>query len=143
MASACAQGRPIERRVKALRVLLLLLATSHALLATLHAQPGGYSTTDKGAIKRYESGSECMRMQKWECAESEFTKAAAADERFLEPRIMLADIAERKNDDAEAMKRYNEVIAINPRFFPIQERPVCPSGKALQRLFGTRGGASA
>jgi len=121
MASACAQGRPIERRVKALRVLLLLLATSHALLATLHAQPGGYSTTDKGAIKRYESGSECMRMQKWECAESEFTKAAAADERFLEPRIMLADIAERKNDDAEAMKRYNEVIAINPRFFPVAQ----------------------
>ena len=32
------------------------------------AQPGGYSSSDKGAIKRYEAGLECMRMRKWECA---------------------------------------------------------------------------
>ena len=85
------------------------------------AQPGGYSTSDKGAIKRYESGSDCMRQRDWSCAESEFTKAAAADERFVEPRIMLAEIAEQKGEDAVAIQRYREVMAIAPRFFPVAQ----------------------
>lgn len=85
------------------------------------AQPGGYSTSDKGAIKRYEAGSDCMRQRNWSCAESEFTKAAAADERFVEPRIMLAEIAEQKGEDAVAIQRYREVMSIAPRFFPVAQ----------------------
>lgn len=88
------------------------------LIPSSRAQPGGYSTTDKGAIKRYESGSECMRLRKWECAESEFTKAADADPRFVEPRIMLAEIAEQQGKDDVAMTRYREVMAVAPKFFP-------------------------
>ena len=85
------------------------------------AQPRGYSTTDKGAIKRYESGSECMRMRKFECAESEFTKAASADPKFVEPRIMLAEIAEQKGQDQEAIRLYREVMTLAPRFFPVAQ----------------------
>jgi outer membrane protein OmpA-like peptidoglycan-associated protein/Tfp pilus assembly protein PilF len=91
------------------------------MLPAAFAQPGGYSSQDKGAIKRYENGSVCMRTQKWECAESEFTKAAEADPRFVEPRIMLAEIAERNGKDAVAMTRYREAMAINPRFFPVAQ----------------------
>ncbi len=82
------------------------------------AQPGGYSSSDKGAIKRYEAGLECMRMRKWECAQGEFTKAAAADEKFAEPRLMLAEMHEMKGEDDQAIVRYREALAIAPRLFP-------------------------
>lgn len=117
--SANARSLHSEWRVKALRVFGLLLATGYSLLAT--SQPAKYTTTDKGAIKRYESGSSCMGLRKWDCAESEFTKAADADPGFIEPRIMLAEIAEQKGQSEVAMTRYREVMAINPRFFPVAQ----------------------
>lgn len=116
VASDVAQGRRPKWQVVTRLLTLVVLATCHLPLSI--AQPGGYSTQDKGAIKKYESGAECMRMQRWECAQSEFTKAAAADERFVEPRIMLAELAERRGKDAEAMTYYREVVTISPRFFP-------------------------
>jgi len=59
-----------------------------------------------------------MQQRKMECAFNEFSKAAQADERFVEPRIMLAEIAEQRGEDDEAITRYREVMAIAPRFFP-------------------------
>ncbi|MBX2974291.1 MAG: tetratricopeptide repeat protein, partial [Flavobacteriales bacterium] len=118
-ASASAPTTHGQWRVKALRLLGLLLATGCSLLAT--AQPAKYTTTDKGAIKRYESGSSCMGLRKWDCAESEFTKAAEADPKFIEPRIMLAEIAEQKGQSDVAMARYREVMALNPGFFPVAQ----------------------
>jgi outer membrane protein OmpA-like peptidoglycan-associated protein len=59
-----------------------------------------------------------MQQRKMECAFNEFSKAAQADERFVEPRIMLAEIAEQRGQDDEAIARYREVMAIAPRFFP-------------------------
>lgn len=91
------------------------------LLPAAFAQPAKYTTADKTAIKRYESGSSCMGLRKWECAESEFTKAADADPKFIEPRIMLAEIAEQKGQSEVAMTRYREVMAINPAFFPVAQ----------------------
>lgn len=61
---------------------VVLLVSACCSFSTLRAQPGGYTTTDRSAIKKYESGVECMRTRKMECAMSEFTKAAQADERF-------------------------------------------------------------
>lgn len=94
-----------------------MVAAGYSLLAV--SQPAKYTTTDKGAIKRYESGNSCMGLRNWACAESEFTKAAEADPRFIEPRIMLADIAERNGKHEVAMTRYREVMAIDPEFFPV------------------------
>ncbi|MBK7945010.1 MAG: tetratricopeptide repeat protein [Flavobacteriales bacterium] len=59
-----------------------------------------------------------MQQRKFECAKSDFTKAANADARFVEPRIMLAEIAEMEGKDAEAITRYREAMTIAPRFFP-------------------------
>ncbi len=109
----------VVRAIRSFSARLALLATCACVLQPAFSQPGGYSTTDKGAIKRYESGTECMRMRKWECAESEFTKAADADPRFVEPRIMLAEIAEQQGKDDVAMARYREVMAVAPTFFPV------------------------
>ena len=96
----------------------LLVVLMNLLPGLTIGQPGGYSTSDKGAIKRYESGVACMQQRKMECAFNEFSKAAQADERFVEPRIMLAEIAEQRGQDGEAIARYREVMAIAPRFFP-------------------------
>ena len=96
----------------------LLVVLMNLLPGLTIGQPGGYSTSDKGAIKRYESGVACMQQRKIECAFNEFSKAAQADERFVEPRIMLAEIAEQRGQDGEAIARYREVMAIAPRFFP-------------------------
>ncbi len=96
----------------------LLVVLMNLLPGLTNGQPGGYSTSDKGAIKRYESGVACMQQRKMECAFNEFSKAAQADERFVEPRIMLAEIAEQRGQDDEAIARYREVMAIAPRFFP-------------------------
>lgn len=82
------------------------------------AQPVRYTTTDKKAIKAYETGAECMRIRKWECAESNLLKAAAADPRFMEPRIYLAEMHEQRGADQEAIRVYRGVIAINPTYFP-------------------------
>jgi len=100
---------------------VVLAFTAFCQLPTAYSQPGGYTTTDKGAIKKYESGLECMRMRKLDCARSEFTKAAQADERFAEPRIMLAELLEEQGKDAEAITRYREVLAIAPQFFPVAQ----------------------
>lgn len=102
-----------------IRAILFLLTVVMAF--AVQAQPGGYSTTDKKAIKEYESGVECMREQRLECARTAFTKAAKADERFVEPRIMLAELAEAEGRDNEAITLYREVMAIAPRFFPVAQ----------------------
>jgi len=62
-----------------------------------------------------------MGVRKWDCAESEFTKAADADAKFIEPRIMLAEIAEQKGQSDVAMTRYREVMALNPGYFPVAQ----------------------
>jgi len=98
--------------------LLLLLAMVPLGMA---AQPGMYSSTDKKAIKLYESGVQCMRMRKAACAEGEFTKAAKADPRFVEPRLMLAELYDELGRDAEAIARYREVMALAPRFHAVAQ----------------------
>lgn len=99
-----------------LRGLVPVLFTLLAVVA--YAQPGGYTTTNKSAIKRYEAGVSCMRGRQWACAESEFTKAAGTDARFVEPRLMLAEIKAEKGESDEAIMYYREVMAIAPGFHP-------------------------
>lgn len=109
----------VGSRQLAVRSLSLAAAfAAYCLLPTAYGQPRGYSTQDKKAIKLYESGSTCLQQRRIDCAKSEFTKAANADPRFVEPRLMLAEIAEGEGRDTEAMARYREVMGIAPRFFP-------------------------
>lgn len=107
-------GRSWTRYVFALQ---LTLCTTIGL----SAQPGKYSTTDKKAIKLYESGVQCMRMRNWNCAENDLGKASAQDPRFVEPRLMLAELYEGMGRDEEAIARYREVMSIEPRFHPVAQ----------------------
>jgi len=101
-------------------VLCILLAVS-GLLPSAQAQGIRYSTTDKKAIKAYEAGVECMKTRRWSCAENEFTKAANADPKFVEPRLMLAELMDGQGKDQEAIKHYREALAIAPRFHPVAQ----------------------
>jgi outer membrane protein OmpA-like peptidoglycan-associated protein len=97
---------------------LLPIAYCLCQLPTAQAQPGNYTTTDRHAIKTYEKGANCMRLQDWGCAEKELKKAATADPDFIEPRIYLGEMYEQRDMPKEAIAAYREVVAINPRYFP-------------------------
>ncbi len=116
---AAGSTRSAVLKIRSVRLILAL--TANCLLQTTYCQPGGYTTKDKGAIKKYENGVECLRTRKMDCALSEFTKAAQADEHFAEPRLMLAEMFEEEGKDAEAITRYREVLAISPALFPIAQ----------------------
>ncbi len=105
----------------ALRSFIGLLLGVFVLLPTASAQPIRYSTEDKKAIKAYEAGVECMKMRRWSCAEGEFSKAANADPKFVEPRLMLAELKNGQGDDQAAIQYYREALEIAPRFHPVAQ----------------------
>lgn len=102
---------------KRLSVPIVAAGVACCAFGSLRAQPTHYTTTDKKAIKLLESGGECLRMKKWSCAETDLKKAAAADPRFIEPRIYLAELYEEQGRSADAIAWYKEVISISPAFF--------------------------
>lgn len=105
----------------AIRFVFCLLLGSFVLAPAAQAQAIRYSTTDKKAIKAYEAGVECMKTRRWSCAENEFSKAASADPRFVEPRLMLAELADGQGKDDDAIKYYREALEIAPRFHPVAQ----------------------
>ncbi|MBV6404793.1 MAG: PD40 domain-containing protein [Flavobacteriales bacterium] len=116
---ACTRALRTGWAVWGLRAALLLLFPLQAP-QRMHAQPpGGYTTKESKAIKLYEDGLDAMHARKWDAAEGSLKKAAAFDERFVEPRYALAELYAMKGDDPAAMQWYREAIGIAPRFFPM------------------------
>ncbi|MBP6699183.1 MAG: PD40 domain-containing protein [Flavobacteriales bacterium] len=102
-----------------LRLLMVgVLTTISGQLSTVQAQPGSYTTKETKAIKLYQDGLEHMHARKWDAAEADLKKAAAFDDRFVEPRFALAELNDLRGNDAEAMKYYREALVISPRYFP-------------------------
>lgn len=95
-----------------------VLTTISGQLSTVQAQPGSYTTKETKAIKLYQDGLEHMHARKWDAAEADLKKAAAFDDRFVEPRFALAELNDLRGNDAEAMKYYREALVISPRYFP-------------------------
>jgi len=106
-----------SRQQAAILVQVALLALCCLLPPGAFAQPGSYTTTDKRAIKLYESGGDCMRQRKWACAQEDLEKAAKQDPSFIEPRILLAEMYEQQDKATDAMAAWNEVLAISPKYF--------------------------
>jgi outer membrane protein OmpA-like peptidoglycan-associated protein len=111
-------GGVVLRRASWFFRVLGLAAYCACLLPAAQAQSAKYTTENKRAIKFYESGAECMRLQNWSCAESQLSKAAEEDPKFIEPRIYLGEMYEQRDMPKEARAVYEEVVAINPKFFP-------------------------
>lgn len=109
-----------HRLVMMIRPFLFLISVLFSIAPAL-AQSIRYSTENKKAIKSYEAGIECMKSRRWSCAENEFTKAANADPKFVEPRLMLAELMEGQGKDEAAIGYYRGALTIAPRFHPVAQ----------------------
>ncbi len=77
-----------------------------------------YSSTNAQAIRLYESGLEYYDKSLNEKAKIELEKAIKKDSLFIEPYLILADLAIESRKYDEAILNYRKVIKINPTFYP-------------------------
>ncbi len=80
-----------------------------------------YTTEDKKAIKAYEEGADLMRVRDLSGAEQAFNRAIKVDPRFVEPRIILAEMEEMKGNDQAAIEHYRVVLSVAPRLHPMAQ----------------------
>lgn len=97
-------------------ICLLILFQSFLLVA--QAQPKKYSTDSKRAITLYENAIDYYNSRADEQARTTLLKALEIDEKFIEARILLADIYVEMNEYEQAIAQYRKVTTINPEFFP-------------------------
>ncbi|MCG3164496.1 MAG: Lipopolysaccharide assembly protein B [Bacteroidia bacterium] len=97
---------------------IFLLLTFNLVLLTCLAQPGKYSTDSKRAINLYETALDYYNGRADEQAKNTLLKALDVDDKFLEARIMLADIYVELDEYEQAVAQYRKVVSINPDFFP-------------------------
>lgn len=96
----------------------LLLLTLCFLGITVFAQPKKYSSDSKRAINLYESALDYYDARADDQARTTLLKALEVDDKFLEARIMLADIYVEMDEYEQAIAQYRKVVSINPDFFP-------------------------
>ncbi|MFM7823608.1 MAG: tetratricopeptide repeat protein, partial [Bacteroidota bacterium] len=91
------------------------------LVIFFHFQAFGqktYSTSNSQAIRLYESALEYYDKSLNEKAKIELEKAIKKDSGFIEPYLILADLAIESRKYDEAILNYKKVISINPTFYP-------------------------
>ena len=99
------------------KIVFLLLAFCFFTVAS-YAQPKKYSTESKRAINLYETALDYYNARQDELARTTLLKALDSDDKFLEARIMLADIYTEMEEYEQAIAQYRKVITTNPDFFP-------------------------
>lgn len=77
-----------------------------------------YSTSNKKAIKAYEEALVFFDRMDYTTAADLMLKAINSDHKFIEAHIVLAEIYIEKGDRKNAIASYQNVIEINPDFFP-------------------------
>lgn len=80
--------------------------------------PGGYTSTNKKAIKYYEEGKHNYEIRKDVDAEKFLTKCLQEDPNFIEAHSALAYLLMEKHRTKEAIDHFQKAIDINPKFFP-------------------------
>lgn len=88
------------------------------LISAVIAQPVTYTTTNKGAISRYEDATKYYDQYLYDKALTELEKSLDKDPAFVEAHILMADIYIQKDDFENAITHFEKAIAINPNFFP-------------------------
>ncbi len=86
--------------------------------AQQYMPPGTYTSTNKKAIKHLEEGKKLYETHKDVDAEKNFLKAIDEDKTFIEPHIAIAYLYMEQGKKKEAVSHFQQVININPRFFP-------------------------
>ncbi len=101
-----------------MKKLLFLLLVSCFLHLASFAQPKKYTSESKRAINLYETALDYYNARQDELARTTLLKALDSDDKFLEARIMLADIYTEMEEYEQAIAQYRKVITTNPDFFP-------------------------
>jgi outer membrane protein OmpA-like peptidoglycan-associated protein/tetratricopeptide (TPR) repeat protein len=87
------------------------------LLSSVLAAQRVVSTTNKKAIKQFESGIESMRSGNLEKALILLESAIETEEAFVEARIVMGDILSKQGMNSEAIVYYKEAIELAPDFY--------------------------
>ncbi len=102
-----------------LRKGLILIAAILLSANVLQAQKkGGYTITNKKAIKNFEDGILFYRSGKYEEAEKFILSALKEEENFIEAYLLQGDLYSDWKKYAQASQAYKKAISIDPGFFP-------------------------
>ncbi len=77
-----------------------------------------YSTKSKKAIKYFDEAMEYFQTKEYIKCESDLLKAIKEDDQFTQAHLLLAQIYDEQKKYELAIKSYNNVIEIDPDFFP-------------------------
>jgi len=97
--------------------LLLILLIWISLPSDVLAQPK-YTSTNKGAVKNYETATSFYDNYENAKAKEELEKAISKDPAFIEAYILLANVYVDMREYEKAIDQYLTAISINPNFFP-------------------------
>jgi outer membrane protein OmpA-like peptidoglycan-associated protein/tetratricopeptide (TPR) repeat protein len=89
------------------------------LVSNIVAAQRVVSTTNKKAIKQFESGIEAMRSGNLEKAKSILESAIETDDKIVEARIVMGDILSKQQDNLGAIVYYKEAIELAPDFYSL------------------------
>jgi outer membrane protein OmpA-like peptidoglycan-associated protein len=77
-----------------------------------------FSTKDKKAIKYFDQAMEYFQKKEMLECESNLLKALKEDDQFIEAHLLLAQIYDEQKNFDLAINSYNNIIKIDPDFFP-------------------------
>jgi outer membrane protein OmpA-like peptidoglycan-associated protein len=83
------------------------------MLCAITTKAQELSTTSRKALKYFEEGRSNFTLMYYPQARTDFQKAIAADEGFLEAYLLLADVYKATNEPGQALEIYTKVIGID------------------------------
>jgi outer membrane protein OmpA-like peptidoglycan-associated protein len=95
-----------------------LLFFAFLFLAQMSWSQINYSTKNKKAIKYFDQAMEYFQTKEMTDCESNLLKALKEDDQFTEAHLLLAQIYDEQKKYELAIKSYNNIIDIDPDFFP-------------------------
>ena len=99
------------KKILIISIALMVITTCQAQLA-----PGVYSSTNKKAIKLFESALNYYNAHDDEKTKEELKKAIEKDPAFIEPHYLLAQIYTEAKQTQDAINEYTKGLEINSKF---------------------------
>jgi outer membrane protein OmpA-like peptidoglycan-associated protein len=100
-----------------MRIFLYLISLFSSILLSAQA-PKEYSTTNKKAIKQYESGLAALDSKQYETSISLLKNAIESDPQFIEPNLLLFEVYSETRDINNAIASLETAIKINSNYYP-------------------------
>jgi outer membrane protein OmpA-like peptidoglycan-associated protein len=98
--------------------ILLIFCLTLSLNSSFAQKKGGYTITNKKAIKSFEDGILFYRSGKYDLAEEYINKALKEEPNFIEAYLLQGDLYSDWKKYKQASEAYKKAIEIDPAFFP-------------------------